>query len=193
MDGYDFGRLLYLVLLGAAVMGYFIAEGRQGLGRTARMVVVWGFIFLGTVGAYGLWDDIRGQVVPQQMVYEGSGRIEVPRARDGHYYLTLEINGAPVDFVVDTGASDLVLTLADAERAGLDPARLKYIGTAVTANGRVPIAPVRLDEVRLGDTIDRRVRATVNGGEMEQSLLGMAYLQRFERIEIARDRLILTR
>jgi aspartyl protease family protein len=52
---------------------------------------------------------------------------------------------------------------------------------------------VRLDEVRMGDLVDQRVPAVVNDGEMEQSLLGMSYLNRFSRIEIADDRLVLER
>lgn len=196
MDGYEFARLLYLVLLGAALLGYFATTARRDLGRTARHLVLWGFIFIGTVGAYGLWQDIRTEVRPsgpRMLVLDNAGQVEVPRARDGHFYLTLQVNGAPVDFVVDTGATDVVLTRADAARVGLDPERLRFSGTALTANGRVAIAPVRLDEVRLGHAVDRRVRASVNAGELFQSLLGMSYLQRFERIEIARDRLILTR
>lgn len=193
MDGFDYGRLVYLVLLGAAIGGYFLAEGRQGLGRTARQAAVWGFIFLGAIAGIGLWDDIRATVSPQQLVLGDGSRIEVPRARDGHFYLTLDVNGTPVDFVVDTGASDVVLTRQDAARVGLDPERLRYVGVAMTANGEVPIAPVRLDELRLGDVTDRKVRASVNGGELFRSLLGMSYLGRFEKIEIARDRLILTR
>ena len=57
---------------------------------------------------------------------------------------TLEINGTPVRFMVDTGASDIVLSRRDAERVGIDPAALGYLGRARTANGTVPTARVRL-------------------------------------------------
>ena len=50
-----------------------------------------------------------------------------------------------------------------------------------------------LNEVRLGEVTDRDVPAVVNEGEMEQSLLGMGYLQRWGRIEISGGELILTR
>ena len=103
------------------------------------------------------------------------------------------INNVPVDFLVDTGASQVVLTIDDAARVGLDPDSLAYIGTAFTANGEVATAPVRLDRVELGDMVDTRVRASVNSGQMESSLLGMSYLSRFESIEIRRDVLILNR
>ena len=96
-------------------------------------------------------------------------------------------------FVVDTGATDMVLTQTDAQRAGIDPDGLAYLGRAMTANGEVRTALVRLDEVQLGSVTDRGVSAVVNQGEMAQSLLGMGYLQRWGRIEIAAGELILTR
>jgi aspartyl protease family protein len=103
------------------------------------------------------------------------------------------VNGTPVDFVVDTGATDMVLSREDAARIGLDPGDLAYTGIASTANGQVRTARVRLDEVSLGGITDRGVTASVNAGEMSGSLLGMSYLHRFERIEIANGRLILER
>ena len=132
-------------------------------------------------------------VAPRQLVLDGGGRIEVPRAFDGHYYLSARVNGAVIDFVVDTGATDIVLTRDDAERAGIPLGSLAFTGQARTANGVVRTAPVRLNEVRMGDLADQDVRAVVNDGEMEQSLLGMSYLNRFSRIEISGDRLVLER
>jgi len=63
----------------------------------------------------------------------------------------------------------------------------------MTANGTVRTASARVDEITLGDIRDTGLRVSVNEGEMPQSLLGMAYLRRFARIEIADDTLILTR
>lgn len=188
-----FPRLAYLVLLLLVVGGYFLAEGRQRLGRTAQQAAIWALIFVGVIAGFGLWSDIRSTVAPRQMIYGEEGRIEVRRGNDGHFHLTLEIDGTPVDFVVDTGASGIVLTLEDARRVGIDTDALSFNLRALTANGEVAIAPVRLGEVRLGPVTDRNLRASVNGGELFKSLLGMDYLGRFARLEIAGDRLILTR
>ena len=122
-----------------------------------------------------------------------SGEITVPRSFDGHYYLTLEVNGAPIRFVIDTGATDLVLTPQDASRAGLNTAQLRYTNRAMTANGMIQTAPVRLDLVEVGPISDRLVPAVVNGSPMQESLLGMSYLNLFERISIEDGRMILTR
>ncbi|MFP5508575.1 MAG: TIGR02281 family clan AA aspartic protease [Alphaproteobacteria bacterium] len=193
MDGYDLGRLTYLILLGSVIVFWFLVQNRQSLGKTLQQALVWGLLFLGVIAAFGLWNDIRQTVRPTQSVISAQGRIELPRAPDGHYYLTAEVNGAAIRFLVDTGATDIFLSREDAIAAGLDPANLAFIGSAMTANGEVRTAPVRLESIRLGPHEDRGLRAFVNAGEMRESLLGMTYLQRFSSVEIRQGALILTR
>jgi aspartyl protease family protein len=193
MDSTDLGRLTYLIILGSVIVFWFFVQNRQSLGKTMQQVVIWGLLFLGVIAAFGLWSDIRQTVRPTQSVISAEGRIELPRSPDGHYYLTAQVNGADIRFLVDTGATDIFLSRADAIAAGLDPANLAFIGSAMTANGQVRTAPVRLDTIRLGDIEDRGIRAFVNEGEMRESLLGMAYLQRFSSVEIRSGSLILTR
>lgn len=192
MSADDIANLAYLGLLAAAVGGWFIVQNRNNLGRVAQQAAVWGLIFLGVIAAYGLWSDIRQDVAPVQAVI-GDSRIEIPRGRDGHYRLILQVNGTPVDFVVDTGASDIVLSRADAARVGIDPATLTYLGTAATANGTVRTAAVALDRVALGGIEDRNLRAVVNDGDLDASLLGMTYLHLYSKIEIADGQMVLTR
>jgi len=193
MNSDDIGQLIYLVLLLLVVGSWVFVQNRQSLGKTAQQLMIWALIFLGVIAAYGLWDDIRTTVVPQQAVLSDEGQIRVPRARDGHYYLTLQVNDEPVEFLVDTGASDMVLNADTAERLGIDPSALSYFGRAMTANGEVRTARVTLDTVALGPITDRDVSAWVNEGALAQSLLGMGYLQRFSGFEIRNNELILTR
>jgi len=103
------------------------------------------------------------------------------------------VNGKPIEFVIDTGASQVVLSQQDAKKVGIDPSGLAYLGTANTANGTVRTASVRLDTVVLGGLIDSDVRAVVNDGEMDGSLLGMTYLGKFDSITIKDNELILSR
>ncbi|MGJ8556849.1 MAG: retropepsin-like aspartic protease family protein [Sulfitobacter geojensis] len=193
MGNFDTGNLIYLVVLLVMVAGWFFMQSREGLNKTLQYGAVWAMIFIGGAAAVGLWQDISRDARTPQFSVAGSDQIVVPRARDGHYYLTAQVNDAAVRFVVDTGATDMVLTQADAKRAGLDPETLAYLGRANTANGEVRTAFVRLEQVQLGEIVDRDVAAVVNEGQMEQSLLGMGYLQRWGRIEIAGGELILTR
>lgn len=193
MSSDQIAQMIYLGLLVSVIAGYFFMQNRLRLGKTMQMLGIWVLIFIGAIAGVGLWQDIRTTVLPQQAAFVESGEVVVPRARDGHYYLNININGEPVDFVVDTGATDIVLTREDAARIGLNPDDLTFLGQAMTANGMVQTAMVRLAEMELGPFTDVAVRASVNGGEMSRSLLGMSYLERFERIEIADNQLVLHR
>ncbi len=191
MDSADLPRLIYLVILGTALAGWLLAESRANLSRTLRMMIAWGLIFIGIIAGYGLWEDVSRDLAPRQTVLENGARIEVPRGPGGHYHLTLDLNGTPVTFLVDTGATDVVLTIEDARRVGIDPDSLAFLGSARTANGSVRTAFTTVDEMSLGPVTFNRVRVAVNGGEMDDSLLGMSFLNRFERLEITADGLVL--
>ena len=185
-------NLLWLVLLLAAIGGSYIASQRGRIGKVSQQAAIWVLIFVGTIAAIGMWSDISRDIMPRQTVM-ADNVVSVPQAVDGHYYLTLGVNGVPIEFVVDTGASQIVLSREDAARVGLDPAALRYVGSAMTANGAVQTAPVRLEEVALGPITDRDVRAVVNGGEMNGSLLGMTYLSGFASVAFENGELTLTR
>jgi aspartyl protease family protein len=193
MDSFDTGRLVYLVLLGLMVIGWFITQGKTNWNKTLQQAAAWALIFGGAIAAYGLWGDIAQTVRPQQVVFAEANRIVVPRNPNGHYYINAEVNGTMVSFVLDTGATSLVLTKEDAAQAGLDVDDLSYYSRAMTANGEVRTAPVRLDRITLGGVTDTNVPAVVNEGEMSNSLMGMTYLQRWGKIQIAGNELTLIR
>lgn len=183
---------IYLSLLGGALLLSYVLASRTNIGKMLQQMGIWVLIFMGAIAVIGMWPEIQRTITPRQSVVDGT-TIVLPRARDGHYYLTLDINDVPIEFVVDTGATQVVLTQKDAKRIGLNPLSLSYLGTANTANGTVRTAAVRLDTVSLGAMTDTRVRAVVNDGQMNGSLLGMTYLNNFDSITIKDGQLILSR
>ncbi len=193
MTSTDYGSLAYLFLLGSVLAFWLFVQNRDDWSKKLQQSMAWGLIFVGVIAAFGLWGDIRSAAVPTQAVFADTGRIHLPRAPDGHFYVTVEVNDTPVRFVVDTGATGVVLTRDDAERAGLRNRELAFYGEANTANGMVRTAPVTLRTLALGPVVDTNIRAYVNAGEMQQSLLGMDYLQRFEKIEITKGGMVLVR
>ncbi len=195
MTGDDTASLIYLSLFLLVIGGSFLLANRRRMGQVVQQGAIWFFIFLGVAVVIGSWDRISQVLVPSQSYVSDDGGtvIELPRQRDGHYHITLGVNGVPVDFLVDTGATDLVLSADDAMRSGLDLRELAYMGRAQTANGMIRTARVFLDEVTVGDTVDRDVRAIVGEGDLGVSLLGMSYLQKYGRIEIEGDVLRLIR
>ena len=191
MEKNEFASLIYLSVLATIILGSVVMSRRGELGKVFRQASVWLLIFMGVVALVASWQDIRqsGQSMSIQQYRDGS--IIIPKELDGHYHLTLTINDRDINFLVDTGASDIVLTRQDAARIGFDPDRLDYWGKAKTANGTVRLATVRLGTVRLGGLVDKNIRASVNNAAMEKSLLGMSYLSKFHTIEITKNQMIL--
>ncbi len=113
---------------------------------------------------------------------------ELARAPDGHFYLDAQVNGAPVHFLIDTGASMVALTPTDAQRAGI--ALPSERAVAQGAGGSVEIIPVTIDRIAAGPLEARDVPGAV-ARELPISLLGQSFLSRVGNVEIAGDRMIL--
>jgi len=109
----------------------------------------------------------------------------------GHFLIEAVVNGEPVDFLIDTGASDVILDPDDAERLGFEPRALAFAQRYRTANGTVRAAPVTLRELRIGQQRLFEVRAAVNEAPIGVSLLGMSFLREFGGYRVAGDRLYL--
>lgn len=191
MDGDTLVRLLYLVVLASAIIGWVLIESRGRMGQAARQALAWLLIFVGLAAGYGLWQDLSasGQ---RQAISQSGDQVIIDRAPDGHYYLRLTVDGTDLRFMIDTGATGIVLSDRDTDRLGIDRRGLAYLGEARTANGTIRTAQVTLRNVTLEGTPVGDLPAWVGEGRLDVSLLGMEFLGRFGRVEIARDRLILT-
>jgi clan AA aspartic protease (TIGR02281 family) len=143
------------------------------------------------------WEDegyAEDEAYPEDQGYpEDEGDLEyvVQAGAGGHYVVEAVVNGAPVTFLVDTGASNIVLTMEDAERLGLHPATLHFTQRFATANGETRGAPVLLREIRIGQFSLFDVAASVNEAPLRVSLLGMSFLRRLNGYEVDDGRLIL--
>lgn len=110
----------------------------------------------------------------------------------GHFTVHPTVRNTRLRMLVDTGASLVVLTDADARSLGFQLKPADYRIRMNTANGVVSAASVHLDEVTLGDITVRRVEAVVMpAGALQTSLLGMSFLKRLSGFEIAAGRLVL--
>jgi aspartyl protease family protein len=110
----------------------------------------------------------------------GTGsQIVLPAGLGGHFTTSGSINGRPVEFIVDTGATAVSMSQADAERIGL-VYRSGRRGMTQTANGAIPVNFVTLNSVRIGDVEVYNVEAAVVPAPMSHVLLGNSFLTRFQ-------------
>jgi aspartyl protease family protein len=120
-----------------------------------------------------------------------TSEVTLTRARDGHFYTEAQVNGTPIRFIIDTGATNVALTRADAQKLGLAPADAEFTETAKGAGGPVKFKPVSLDRVSVGSIEARQVQAAVVQSDMPVSLLGQSWLKNVGSVSIARDTMVL--
>ncbi len=191
---------VYLVLL-ATVVGSAVLMGRGIRLKAAiknalswiaiALVLILGYSFRHDIVA--VKDRILAELLPHRAVETGPGTVAFRAASGGHFQVEATVDGVAIRFLVDTGASDIVLRPADARRLGYDLDRLRFSRIYRTANGTVRGAPVTLAEVTVGPIRLDNVAASVNGAEMSQSLLGMSFLNRLSGYEVSAGVLTLHR
>ncbi|AKH42657.1 aspartyl protease family protein [Altererythrobacter atlanticus] len=120
-----------------------------------------------------------------------AGEIVLPRAADGHFYAEVTVDGVPARMLVDTGATVIALTGADAQAMGhyWTPQDLRPIGRG--AGGQVQGVPIVLDRVELGGIEAQRIRAIIVPEGLPISLLGQSFLSQVRRVEIDSSGMIL--
>ncbi|MEA3047108.1 MAG: aspartyl protease family protein [Sphingomonadales bacterium] len=127
-------------------------------------------------------------VEPASQVSVNMANRELVRAADGHFYADAMVNGAQVHFLIDTGASMVALTPADAQRAGIALPAERV--TARGAGGTIEVAPIVIERIAIGPLEARGVSGAV-ARELPISLLGQSFLERVGRVEISGDRMVL--
>lgn len=204
LDSTTFGYVAFFLALIVFIGGGMVGSYRGRAGMMARDAVVWLALGLGLVALYAYKDELMpiaarvvGELLPgsAMIVEQSSGGLTEVRIRkrlDGHFTANVEINGAKIAMIVDTGASTIVLRPEDATKAGIDVSRLTYRVPVLTANGRTLAARVRLEQAAIGPLNRTKVDALVaQPGALTQSLLGMSFLSRLRSYEFSGDFLTL--
>ncbi|HEY5106035.1 MAG TPA: TIGR02281 family clan AA aspartic protease [Caulobacteraceae bacterium] len=197
-SGDEWARAGYYLGFLALVLSGLVFGRRLRLREAARNAVIWiGIVavfavavsFRGELKAVAL--RVRSEMVPGYAVATKARTLVVTRSDDGAFYVIGTVNGAPVRFLIDTGASDIVLSPADARRLGVDVSALNFNRAYETANGTGRGAALILGELDIGPIAFSHIAVTVNGAAMDSSLLGQPFFARLESTEIRGDRLFL--
>ena len=184
-----------------AILIYRLSGARPSeVARAATSIAVWAALLVALTGIYAyrfeaadFFGRVAAELMPSEPQVGQGGEVIVNRRLSGEFSVAARVNGARVTFLFDTGASMVVLTAADARKAGIDTRGLSFDVPVSTANGAALAAEIRLDRVALGPIVLRGVSAlVVKPGALEESLLGMSFLERLKSYAVERGRLILT-
>ncbi|MFC3164367.1 TIGR02281 family clan AA aspartic protease [Ciceribacter thiooxidans] len=200
MDNDSFGETIRLLPF-ALLLSVGILASRRSLGETVRQMALWLLITLALVTAYLYRGELRSVgerllagLIPGRAVVvtasDGEAEVVLHKSLGGHFVTSVDVDGVPVSMVVDTGASAVALSYEDAVRIGIDPARLSFTRTILTANGRAMAAPARLRQVAIGPILRTDVEGlVVEEGKLDQSLLGMSFLSTLQSLQMRSDEL----
>jgi len=198
LSGSDRGFVWYDVGLFALVSSGVVFASRRRLGEAARHAAIWCAVIAVLVLGYTFRDEliwvglkVRAELIPAYAAPGAPHTLIVNQSDDGNFYVMGEVNGTPVRFLIDTGASDIALCRADARRLGIDLASLKFDHPYETANGIGYGAALTVDRIAVGPIRLSQVPVSINQTAMQTSLLGMAFLKRLDAFEIRGRRLIL--
>lgn len=191
----------------AAVVAIFLIALvlSRGLSALVRMAAGWLAIALILVGGYAYRDNlfevgarIAGVLVPGvpisgELTGGPEHTVVITRASDGHFAVRARVDHAATTFMLDTGASFVTLTPRDAARAGVDAGSLDFSTPIRTANGEIKAATVTIDTLQVGSIERHKVAALVAPPDsLDQSLLGLSFLNTLHGYAISGDRLVLT-
>jgi len=152
------------------------------------MVVGGGFGFLDGTKP-GAKQPIASKASPRAS--SGGYEMSIPAGANGHFVVNAFANGRAVKFLVDTGASGILLSEEDAKRVGIQPNSLTYDVGVQTANGAIQVARTTVREIRIGDLTVNNMEVWITRAPMSISLLGMTFLRRLDSYEARADQLIL--
>ncbi len=198
-DGATIAEIVISLSFVVLLVSGLIARRRGAGGTMFKYATAWIAIAAVLLIVYGMKDEaarfgrkMLSELMPS-MGLQDENTMSFRASSNGHFMVDVLVDGKPIQFMVDSGASDVTLSLRDAERLGLDRAALMFDRTYQTANGVVRGAPVRLKKVEIGPIAVDDVRASVNEAPMGTSLLGMSFLSRLASWRVDGDRLTLVR
>jgi aspartyl protease family protein len=202
MDTHLFATLSITTLWGAFIASSLLTRGTNW-GQAAVQLSIWALIFLTLMAAYAfryelqdLGNRFTGGLIPGSPISAsfGDGREEVTliRSDNGHFEAVTTVNGKQIRFLVDTGASAVVMSHADAVIAGIYTADLSFTVPVLTANGVGNAAIGRIDSLALGGIERKDVPVMITEpGKLGQSLLGQQFLESLSGYTRRGDRLTL--
>lgn len=196
----QFAHTLYLGVLGTVLAAGIFASG-QRFGDIARQAGIWLALILMLVIGYEYRFELQetatrvtSSLLPGQPVSstgaDGVLSITLNR-RGGHFVTSGKLNGATQRFIVDTGASTVVLTERAAVAAGADPQDLSFTIPVMTANGTALAARLTGIDIDIGGIVRSNMTVLVARNiQLNANLLGMNFLDTLSSYEVRRDRMV---
>jgi len=154
--------------------------------------LIWATIFTLGLVFYMMKEELSRYLNPSNPIVTEND-ITLRKTYDNHFYLDAKINNIPIKFLIDTGASNILLSYNDAQKIGVDLNKLNFNIPHNTANGTIFTAEVTIQEIHIGNTIFKDMNAFIipEDPSNQISILGMTFLDTFDYYIVDNDIMIL--
>ncbi len=171
-----------LILFSGGIMNAFRKDSRGFF----RIILGWIMVFATLIFGYDMYNNYKNNQIAQQM--EGVAPSYIIQKNGAHFYTNAEVNGVSLPFMVDSGATLVVLTKESAIKAGINVDALTEMHITSTANGEKITKTTYVKEMKLGDAVFKDIRIAVSEDGLDQNLLGNSFMKHFsQKVEIGNE------
>jgi aspartyl protease family protein len=184
-----------LIILVALLTGLIVRRKHTNY-PILKYAIYWLLIAISLIFLYsfkGEFTSVKNRfisaLIPSRAI-DNNGLLTIKQSSNNHFMIDVLVNDKPIVFMVDTGATSVVLSLDDAKNAGIDISKLNFYREVFTANGTVKVADAKVD-IKIGGFELQNFSVLVNPSDATDSLLGMSLLNKFESISFKDDTMML--
>lgn len=184
-------NVMYYLIFVAMISGGLVARFRGNISGAVKHSLIWLAGFIALVLLYSFRNDliiakerILSELIPSRATITREGVLKFNISSDGHFYINTLTNEKPIRFMLDTGASDVVIPPHIAQALGFDNDKLNFTKIYNTANGQGRGAPIIIKTMQIGNYNFNDIKASVNETEMDSPLLGMSFLEKLSGYEV---------
>ena len=190
------GNMIYLILL-LVLIASSLAARRLPIYQLVKITLAWLLIFGCIFILFSfraeikqVWARVKAEAGAAPHV-AANGPIQIQKSPDGHFHIAADVNGTPISFLIDSGATTTALSARDAAKAGVDTSDLAFPVIVSTANGQVQMRRARIARFAIGPIVRRDFGVLVSDQLGDTNLLGMNFLSSLRGWRIEGDVMIL--
>ena len=187
-------NLVYASLFTIFAICGVLTNGRIAALKNLSQFAVWVVLIFIMVGLYGFRFQLENfynvamlNLMPSRVSIAQDGSVQIAKSNNGHYMVTANVNNVPIYFLIDTGATDVSLTMNDAKKIGIDTSNLVFNQATNTANGINYAAQIVISSIKIGNIEISRIKGNVIREGLDTSLLGMSFLNKLTSYSFQND------
>lgn len=179
-------EIVYPLVLLVWFSGGVWAAFRSNSGQFMRIALGWVMVFTALYFAYNFYQDYKNHRIAQQT--EGQAPDFIMQKIGNHFYTDAYVNDVRISFMLDSGASMVVLTKQAAQKAGINVDKINNRILLSTANGEKLEKVTYVKEIRLGNIIATNIRVAISEEGLDENLLGQNFMSEVsKKVEVGNE------